>query len=45
MRKTVFHMPLDGIIAPDDVDRFIKDMAIKEGLTTPELAQAEVSEN
>jgi hypothetical protein len=45
MKKTVFHMPLDGIIAPDEVDRFIKDMAIKECLTAPELAQAEMSEN
>jgi hypothetical protein len=32
MKKTVFHMPLDGIIAPEEVDRFIKDMALSEYL-------------
>jgi hypothetical protein len=32
MKKTVFHMPLDGIIAPEEVDRFIEDMASSEYL-------------
>lgn len=33
MRKMVFDLPLDGIIAREEVDQFIKDMALREGVT------------
>jgi len=28
MKKSVFHVSLDGIIASEEVDRFIKDLAL-----------------
>ncbi len=36
MKKTVFALPLDGIIAREEVDQFIKDMAMNEPLPEPE---------
>jgi hypothetical protein len=32
MKKSVFDMPLDGIIGREDVDQFIKDIALCEAL-------------
>ena len=32
MRKSVFDVPLDGIIHETEVDQFIKDMALSEAL-------------
>jgi hypothetical protein len=32
MRKSVFDVPLDGIISEEEVDQFIKDMALSESL-------------
>jgi hypothetical protein len=32
MKKSVFDVPLDGIIGEEDVDQFIKDMALSESL-------------
>lgn len=36
MKKTVFDLPLDGIIDVKDVDLFIKDMAMNEPVREPE---------
>jgi hypothetical protein len=30
MKKTIFALPLDGIIAREEVEQFIKDMAMNE---------------
>jgi hypothetical protein len=30
MKKTVFDVPLDGVISPDDVDQCIRDIALSE---------------
>lgn len=30
IKKSVFALPLDGIISPEEVDRFIKDLAMNE---------------
>ncbi len=32
MKKTVFDLPLDGIIDAEEVERFIKNMALNEPL-------------
>lgn len=36
MKKTVFDLPLDGIIDAEEIDRFIKDMALNEPATESE---------
>lgn len=35
MKKTVFDVPLDGIITHDEVDQFVKDMAFSDCVGDP----------